>query len=376
MLKQKIHSIQSDDVQARFQRLLLDHLISHGFYETALILIENEKSKKTNCDFHQFSNEINFAKKINADILNNNFETALEWCNSNSSRLKKIGSFFEFRVKLHEMMRNFEEQQKIGADHESAFLFAVEYARKNLQVPEYENLCEGDGSIGIYGDSAVVFHQKDGTICSEPSIRNSKQSDPAYINLILRQNIQECQELLNISLGMMTFNNHNKSAIDNLYTAEQIYQFSNENLQKLFQIEFSKLLKYNRNDLSIFQRICCTGLASMKTKHCKEQDRSQMFHKSQVAHLHGEINCPACNKIFTEIQKYIPTAQISTSKLRDPITGKDITDCAYVIPTTKHLYGRDSIDKILLDPQTGKLQCPITGALCDENYLKRVYIMG
>ena len=30
-------------------------------------------------NFSQFSNEITFAKKINIDILNNNFETALEF---------------------------------------------------------------------------------------------------------------------------------------------------------------------------------------------------------------------------------------------------------------------------------------------------------
>ena len=91
-MKEKISSIKGDNLNARFHRLLLDHLISNGFYECALVLLEEDSSTSNSAEsshnLSQFSNEIAFAKKVNHDLLNGDFETALEWCSNNSARLR------------------------------------------------------------------------------------------------------------------------------------------------------------------------------------------------------------------------------------------------------------------------------------------------
>lgn len=334
ILKEKLVAIKSDTIENRFHRLLLDHLISNGFYETALILLETNTP-----NFHhpsQFAIEITHAQKVNQDILNNNFETALEWCQANAARLKKINSNFEFRLKIHEMLHTFSQQKEENL--EIAFLNAIEYCRKNLQNFETTAANSSQNAAQNSGEARSV--------------------DP---------NFETNHQLLNQAMGLLTF-----KAEDPVY----LEKFSQNTLQEIFQQEFSKLLKANKQGLSIFQRICCTGLAAMKTKHCKETDRSNQFHPSSVAHLHGETNCPVCNSCFDGIQKCIPCAQISQSRIKDPITGVNITDLPYLIPSTKHLYGKATIEHILYDEKQKKVACPITNGYCKQEDLKRVYIMG
>ena len=320
LMKEKINSIRSDDIENRFQRLLLDHLISNGFYDTALVLLETSDASQAHSGVSQFSNEITYAKKVNLDILNDNFETALEWCNNNSTRLRKIDSCFEYRLKIHEMLNNYRNDLIINnLSQQDAFINAINYSRLHLKLPK-----------------------------NQPKI-------------------EECNNLLKTAMGLLTINSENP---------EYLKEFSSQNLQQIFQTEFSKLLKSNKQGLSVFQRICCTGLSSMKTRHCRESDRSNMYDKSQVGHIHGETNCPVCSFCFNGIQKSIPTAQISQSKLRDPVTGCCINEETYVMPTTKHIYGKSTIDRILYDKDMEKVVCPITGTFCQQEDLKRVFIMG
>ena len=80
------------------------------------------------------------------------------------------------------------------------------------------------------------------------------------------------------------------------------------------------------NTLTVFQRICMTGLAALKTQHCREEDKTQMFRPSQTGHLFGEQNCPVCSQVFRDIKKNLPNAHIIGSRLLDPITGEPIDD--------------------------------------------------
>merc|ERR1712168_1386634 len=159
-----------------------------------------------------------------------------EWTSTNSTRLKKINSSFEFELKVFEMLtifdtnfKTFEEftNESGEGDYDckitnmnSAFLLALEYAKKHLKIP------------------------------NNPEI-NSK-----------------CHQMLQNALGKIVLGV--KSYDEN---------FSFTSLQSKFQTEFSKLLESNK-----------TGLATMKTAHCVDKlefkKRVSIFHNAQVGHIH------------------------------------------------------------------------------------------
>lgn len=190
-----------------------------------------------------------------------------------------------------------------------------------------------------------------------------------------------CGRLLKKALSSVTFSVVNVPMALPCTLIEHIQgEFSYDKLKEIFQEEFAKIYKVERDQpggLTSFQKVCMTGLATLKTQHCRETDKSQMFKPAQTGHLFGEQNCPVCSEVFAKLRHKVPNAHIVHSRLLDPISGEPIQDNPIMLPSTRHIYSLQTINTLLCDQkQTNSVTCPLTGAKIDRGLLERIFIMG
>jgi len=340
-LKQKIACIEYDNFDERFDRLLVDHLATNGFYETAIQYLKqgNEYTSKM---YSALQSDVEFATRIDKDLHAQDITSLQEWCTANRVRLKKISppSTLEYRLGIYEMLKIAEDESKIAA---------INYARANLKLA--------------------------------PITESSTTSEVEIFN--------ECDKLLKTALSTVTFS---IPALPNALPCtllEHIQdEFSYKRLRSIFHDEFAKIYRVQKDfakicrvqedsaGLTTFQLVCMTGLASLKTQHCRDPDKSQMFKQCQTGHLFGEQNCPVCSEVFAKLRHKLPNAHIQHSKLLDPLSGELIGDNPIILPSTHHIYSLQTINNLLYDPKENKVRCPLTGAGIERGALERIFIMG
>jgi hypothetical protein len=347
-MTKKVDCIASDDNESRFNRLLLDHLATHGYFKTAEEILKKAEvgSSFYNSALYQ---EVLFAQKIDKDLSEECLESAQEWCVSNRTRLKKLSppSDLEYRISIYEML-------KISRDVGN--VEAIKFAKTRLAMPGLKSETKND--------------------------RNSEKS-PNEKSLQETVHQEQCHELLKTAMGFIALQNIKTPGTKQKCESK----FSYRVLREIFQNEFARLYKVqkisccemgvqNGSQITPFQRICMTGLAALKTQQCKDDDHTLMFNSTQTGHLIGEQNCPVCSPVFSSLKNQVPNANIIGSRLLDPITGEPISDNPVVLPSSYHIYSQSTVNSLLFDGKDDTIFCPITRVKIPKNGPERVYIMS
>lgn len=126
-IKEKINEWQ----QIRLDRLLVDHCLRSGYYETALALARSCKIENlTNIDIFLVFRDIEESLKRH--------ETApcLAWCHENKSKLRKLNSKLEYNIRKQEFIELIRTDQRMEA---------VKYAQKYF--PTFEEYPGSDAIL-------------------------------------------------------------------------------------------------------------------------------------------------------------------------------------------------------------------------------------
>ena len=102
----------------RLDRILVDHLLRGGHHATAKKLAEESRIEDL-VDTHIFVQAQRVVKALRA----HDCREALSWCSENKSKLKRIKSNLEFKLRVQEFIQLVQKEAKIEA---------IAYARKSL----------------------------------------------------------------------------------------------------------------------------------------------------------------------------------------------------------------------------------------------------
>ncbi len=102
----------------RLDRILVDHLLRGGYLATAKKLAEESRIENL-VDTHIFVH----AQRVVGALRGQDCSEALSWCSLNKSKLKRIKSNLEFKLRVQEFIQLVQKGAKIEA---------ISYARKNL----------------------------------------------------------------------------------------------------------------------------------------------------------------------------------------------------------------------------------------------------
>eukprot|EP00742_Colponemidia_sp_Colp-10_P003053 GILJ01003256.1.p1 GENE.GILJ01003256.1~~GILJ01003256.1.p1 ORF type:complete len:383 (-),score=58.83 GILJ01003256.1:136-1284(-) len=129
----------------RFDRVTVDYLLREGFFDTAISLAEQSSIQEL-VDISIFT----AAKKVVDALKGRDCSVALSWCADNRSKLKKVNSSLEFKLRLQEFIELVRSRK---------LLEALAYARTYLG-PNYEtNTQEVQQALTL-----VAFVDRDGFV--------------------------------------------------------------------------------------------------------------------------------------------------------------------------------------------------------------------
>jgi len=102
----------------RLERMLVDHFLRSGYYETA-ILMAKEAEIENFVDVDLFL----AARKIEESLRMKKPDLCLAWCHDNKTKLRKMKSMLELNIRLQEFVELIKQEKRLEA---------VMYARKHL----------------------------------------------------------------------------------------------------------------------------------------------------------------------------------------------------------------------------------------------------
>ncbi len=112
----------------RLNRMIVEHFLRLGYYESAETLANRSGIRDlTNIDIFQTSRE------VERDLANFSITKCLSWCNDNKSKLRKINSNIEFRLRVQEFIELIRDNKRI---------LAVKHAQKFFPAFEQDQLKE------------------------------------------------------------------------------------------------------------------------------------------------------------------------------------------------------------------------------------------
>ena len=112
----------------RLNRLIVEHFLRLGYYDTAEILANRSGIREiSNLDIFQVTRE------VEKDLSNHNTAKCIMWCIDNKSKLRKINSDIEFRLRKQEYIELIRSDQR---------LMAVKHAQKFFPAFEQDQLNE------------------------------------------------------------------------------------------------------------------------------------------------------------------------------------------------------------------------------------------
>lgn len=112
----------------RLNRLIVEHFLRLGYYDTAEILVNRSGIREiSNVDIFQVTRE------VERDLNQRSTEKCIKWCFDNKSKLRKINSDIEFKLRQQEFIELIRNDQRLQA---------VKHAQKYFPGFEMEQLSE------------------------------------------------------------------------------------------------------------------------------------------------------------------------------------------------------------------------------------------
>ncbi|GBP60980.1 Macrophage erythroblast attacher, partial [Eumeta japonica] len=120
--------------KVRLDRMLVDYFLRNGYYDAAKKLADaTDMRDYTNVDIYTA------AAEVEAELVQERTARCLQWCADNKSKLRKLNSNMEFKIRIQEFIELVRVDQRLEA---------VQYAKKHFsnyeegQLPEIQH-CMG-----------------------------------------------------------------------------------------------------------------------------------------------------------------------------------------------------------------------------------------
>lgn len=121
--------------KVRLNRLIVEHFLRLGYYDTAEILANRSGIRDiTNIDIFQVSRE------VEKDLAQHNTAKCILWCIDNKSKLRKINSDIEFKLRQQEFIELIRKGERLSA---------VKHAQKFFPAFEQDQLTEIKKSMAL-----------------------------------------------------------------------------------------------------------------------------------------------------------------------------------------------------------------------------------
>lgn len=292
--------------QKRIERQVVDYLLRAGYYDTACKFAAH-------VGIEHLTNLGVFAaaKEVVETLKNHELVKCLEWCYENRSKLRRMKSTLELRVR---------EQEFIELIRRGQFADAVRYSRKHFSGADVEQWrAENDGitqAMGLLAFGAVT-------------------------------NLDRYQDLLSPSRW--------ETLID---------EFREENF-RLYQL----------NTQSVFSACLQCGLSSMKTPKCFSCAVRDTDMQTAPNCRNRAADCPVCVPEAKALAASLPYAHASHSRLVCAYSGEPMNENnpPFVLPNGM-VYGQNSLISIAAE-NDGKVVCPRTKVVFSLKEAERVYVM-
>lgn len=191
----------------RLDRLLADHLLRGGYYETATKLSQkSELQHLTNMELFLISQKVEFS------LAKRDTSKCLAWCHDNKSKLRKLKSSLEFQLRQQEFIELVKQNKKFEA---------IQHARKHLTL----------------------------------NVSDDNHEDHQTFNSYERKELEHIMGLLAYPIDTKV--EPYRTLFDNSRWQSLIEHFKQDNYN-LFQL----------NSVSVFSVVLQAGLSALKTPHC------------------------------------------------------------------------------------------------------------
>eukprot|EP00794_Sanderia_malayensis_P005592 gene5592-6281_t len=111
----------------RLDRMLVDHFLRSGYYETACLM-----AKTSGVEKHVDVDLFLASRKVEEALHLKNSAPCLAWCHENKSKLRKMKSSLELNIRIQEFVELIKEERRMEA---------VLYARKHFSLASNDSHC-------------------------------------------------------------------------------------------------------------------------------------------------------------------------------------------------------------------------------------------
>ncbi|KAF1332366.1 Macrophage erythroblast attacher, partial [Globisporangium splendens] len=370
-------------------RLIADYLLSRGYLSTSKIIQETKANNLSHfCNLgidylvdHELYSE---CQSILQELQARNTAPALAWCAQNGSRLRRLQSRLEFRLRLQGFIELVRQQKPFDAiEYAQVYLTPLAMQRDDQQVkdadhaeievamgtlafrsPEqsgqdrYQRLFAMERWSELVDDFKRTFLEVYG-VHDPPSLCIALYTGLSTLNTRTCQRNRDANSKAKLTRSRSSMDQdsaHNESTGEGDNGADGEYPKSKK----------SRLLAQNDDDDATEKGSIAT-LSSLAQQNCKHP----LFMDASVP------ICPACSDVGSELCKGIPFAYHPHSRLVCRITHKamDEHNPPRVLPNG-YVYSQEGIDQMLkLNERSGMIKCVETQELFALTEIKPVYIL-
>ncbi|KAG1680519.1 Macrophage erythroblast attacher [Nymphon striatum] len=317
--------------KTRLDRILVEYFLRSGFYNSAIKLAKHSQIEDlTNIDIFLVSRD------VEESLLNGDSSKCLNWCHENKSKLKKMKSTLEFKIRVQEFI------EYIKKDHR---MEAVKHARKyftNMDEDQMTNVQQVMGLLAYSPDTTISPYKELFDTCG------------------WKQIVDQFRE-------------------DNF----KLYQLSAHSI-------FTVVLQAGLSALKTPQ---CSKSGNGKNTDCPVCNPALNDIASTLPFAHCAQSHLVCNISGQTLNEYnhplmLPNGYVygekSDNETIDSYESDDVdlsehedveeSYCALSWSDTAHTQGVKSLNQIV-DKNTGKITCPRTSQTYDLREAEKIYVM-
>ncbi|XP_037950378.1 E3 ubiquitin-protein transferase MAEA [Teleopsis dalmanni] len=264
--------------RVRMDRLVIEHLLRMGYYETA-----DKLAKRSG--IHDLTNLDTFhtSREVENDLAKHKTFKCVLWCIDNKSKLRKINSNIEFNLRVQEFVELIRNNRRSDA---------VKHARKHFPTFEKTQLTE------ICKCMALLAYNPDTNIEPYKSLFDLKRWDQLILNF-RNENYRlfqlSTQSLLSVGI---------QAGLSALKTP-QCYALTSKNLNcPVCQEDFNHIAKHLSFSHCVQSRLICriTGLPLNEHNLPMMLPNGQVFGQlaiPEISRENGTVVCPITNTKFS-----------------------------------------------------------------------------
>ncbi|KAL0860842.1 hypothetical protein ABMA27_009384 [Loxostege sticticalis] len=296
--------------KVRLDRMLVDYFLRNGYYDSAAKLADARGLRDlTNVDIYCA------AAEVESELLARRTARCLQWCADNKSKLRKLNSNMEFKIRIQEFIELVREDKRLEA---------VRYAKKHFSTYEegqLEDIQHCMGMLAFPKDTEVQPYRsllgggRWAALVAQFRWEHARLLHPARLPALP----------VTLQLGLAALNTP--------------YPFT--------------FLQITNNVILFF------FLNSYLTQCYKESTKVSA--------------CPACQPPLNQLARSLPHAHCSHSRLVCRITGHPLNEHnqPMVLPNGQ-VYGEKAIKEMV---KLGSIVCPKTKEVFSMKSVEKVYVM-